>query len=145
VRAAVSGNLILVVIEALLSMAGFAIFGLVSPVLLGICFGITSLVPVIGSSIVWVPVVLFEFLQGNFVAGFGIILWSGCQIALCDYYLGPHLIERRAKLHPFVVLLGILGGVAQFGVLGIILGPTIMAVAMVGMEIARRTWTVRPD
>jgi len=145
VRAAVSGNLILVVIESVLAMIGFSLFGIVSPVLLGLCFGVTSLVPVIGSSMVWVPVVIFELLQGNLAAAIGIALWSTCQVGLCDYYLGPHLIERRAKLHPFIVLIGILGGIAQFGVLGIILGPTIMAVGIVGLEIARRTWTVRPD
>jgi len=145
IRATVKGNLILIVIEAVLAMIGFAVFGIVSPVVLGLCFGLASMVPAVGAALIWVPVVIFEVLQGNWIAAIGIGLWSWAQVALCDYYIGPHLIEKRAQLHPFIVLLGILGGVAQFGVLGIILGPTIMAVGIVGLDIARKTWQIRPD
>ncbi|MBU6388906.1 AI-2E family transporter [Patescibacteria group bacterium] len=140
VWAAVSGNLVLISLEGVTAMLGFYIFGLSAPVLLGVLYGISSLIPTIGASLVWIPVVIYEFLAGNFFAGIGIVAWVLCQAILYDNYLGPHLIQRRAHLHPFLILLGILGGVAQFGVAGIILGPTLVALGIVGLEIWHHAW-----
>lgn len=140
IQATVSGNLVLLAIQTLSSIVGLSFFGIDSPVLLGVLYGITSMVPTVGTSLVWVPISFFQLLQGDVIAAFGVAIWSIVQIILYDNILGPKLIEKRARLHPFLVLLGVLGGVSQLGVLGIILGPTLIALGIVGLEILRRSW-----
>lgn len=140
IQATVSGNLILLIIQGLGSMLGLTIFGIASPALFGVLYAICSLIPAIGTSIVWVPLSLFELSQGNYVQGIGIAIWAMVQVAIFDNFIGPKLIQKRARLHPFLILLGVLGGVSQLGVLGIILGPTIVALGIVGLEILYRTW-----
>jgi predicted PurR-regulated permease PerM len=138
--ATVNGNLILVALETLASAFGFFIFGVSAPILLGVLFGLSSLIPVIGSALVWIPVALYEFLQQDYVAAIGVLAWGVMQVLVLDRIVGPLLIEKRARLHPFLVLLGVLGGVGQFGILGLFLGPTIVAIGIVGLEILRRSW-----
>jgi predicted PurR-regulated permease PerM len=140
VRATVIGSLTLVGIQAVTSMVGLAIFGIGSPVLIGTLYGLSSLVPAVGGGLIWVPTVVIQLLQGNYVAGIGFGLWSLVQVLLYDNLLGPKLIQKRARLHPFFVLLGILGGVNRFGPIGLFLGPTLVAVGMIGVELLRRAW-----
>ncbi|MEI6477822.1 MAG: AI-2E family transporter [bacterium] len=140
VRATVLGNVVMLFIQAATSCLGFYVFGLSTPVLLGILYGVTSLVPSIGSALIWVPVVLFELIQGNTTAAIGIASWALAQVIIFDHYVGPVLIERRAHLHPFLILLGVLGGVSQFGAIGIVLGPTMIALGIVGLELIYRSW-----
>jgi predicted PurR-regulated permease PerM len=140
IEATVTGNLILVGLQAIASMIGMSIFGVNAPVLIGSAYGLFSLVPSVGSSIIWVPVVLLQALTGHLFSALGVMLWSLIQVLLFDHLLGPQLVESRAKLHPFLVLLGVLGGVSQFGFMGIILGPTIIAIGIVGLEIIHRSW-----
>lgn len=145
IQATVSGNLLILILQALTSLIGFTLFGLGSPVLLGLLFGIASLVPIVGTAIIWVPAVIFQLMQGNVTAGLGIGIWSLLQVLLFDYYLRPRLIEQKARLHPFLVILGVLGGVAQFGILGLILGPTMVALGLIGIEILQRAWQLQPE
>lgn len=140
IRATVSGNLTLIGIEAAGSILGFWLFGVGAPVLLGILFGIASIVPTVGSALIWVPLSAYYLLQGNYLTSIGIAVWSLAQVTLFDNLLGPKLIEKKARLHPFLALLGVLGGVGQFGILGFILGPTIVAMGIVALEILRRAW-----
>ena len=140
VHATVSGNLVLLALQGTTSVIWLSLVGVGSPVVIGLFYGIASLVPAVGTSLVWVPMALYYIVTGKLVIGLIIVGFALSQVVLFDNFLGPYLIERRAHLHPFFVLLGVLGGVAQFGVLGIILGPTVVALGIVGLEILRRSW-----
>ena len=140
IHATVTGNLLLTAAQGVVCTIWVAILGIGSPLTIGLLFGLASMVPTVGSMLVWLPLVLFELIQGNLLLALGVTVLSIIQLTLFDNFLGPKLIERKAHLHPFFVLLGVLGGVAQFGVLGIILGPTIVALGIVGLEILRRAW-----
>lgn len=140
IQATVSGNLLIVTLQSLTSMIGMLIFHVGSPVLFGILYGLASMIPIVGTALIYLPIALFEIAQGNINTAVGIIIWSIVQGALFDNVIGPQLIEKRAHLHPFFILLGVLGGVARFGILGIVLGPTIVALGMIGLEILRHSW-----
>ena len=140
IQATVSGNLLIFVLQSLTSTLGLSLFSVGNPVLLGVLYGLSSMVPVVGTAIIYLPIALFEISQGRVSAAVGIIIWSVVQGAVFDNVIGPQLIEKRAHLHPFFILLGILGGVVQFGILGVILGPTIVALGMIGLEILRHSW-----
>jgi predicted PurR-regulated permease PerM len=143
--ATIRGNLVLTVLQSISCIISLLLFGVGSPILIGLLYGVASFVPTIGVSLVWIPVMLYEISIGRPWAGIGVAVWSMAQVVIFDNYLGPRLIERRANLHPFLILMGVLGGIAQFGILGIILGPTVVALGIVGLEILRRTWQPAED
>ena len=140
VQATVRGNIILVAMQGFFFIIGCLIFGFKAPLILGILYGLTSMVPVIGSSIVWGPMVIISLLNGHHVAAIGIAIWALVQIGVIDHVVGPRLIGARTKMNPYLALLGILGGISQFGLLGFILGPTIIAIGVVGLELLGRSW-----
>lgn len=140
VQATVRGNVILVALQGGCFIIGCLVFGYKAPLLLGILYGLASMVPVIGSSIVWGPMLIVSLLSGREVAGVGIAIWALIQILAIDHILGPKLIGDRSKLNPYLALIGILGGISQFGLLGFILGPTIIALGVVGLEMLGRSW-----
>jgi predicted PurR-regulated permease PerM len=140
IYATVTGNLLLTSLQGVACSIWLVILGIGSPLALGLLFGLASMVPTVGSMLVWVPLMLYEISQGKLLTAVAVVVLSIVQLTIFDNFLGPKLIERKAHLHPFFVLLGVLGGVGQFGVLGIILGPTIVALGIVGIEILRRAW-----
>ena len=145
IQATVIGNLVLIAVQATAMTLGFFVFGIASPVLLGVIYGIATLVPTLGASLIWIPVATIAILEGHTKSGIGIATWAIIQSTFFDNILGPRLIQERANLHPFYVLLGVLGGVAEFGFIGIILGPTIVALGIVGLEILHRSWQDLPE
>jgi len=140
VQATVRGNIVVIAIQGIVfTIAGY-IFGLPAPVLLGLLYGVTSVIPVIGTSIVWIPIVLFLLSSGDYASALGITIWALGEIAVIDHVIAPRLIGQRTRLNPFLTLIGVLGGVSHFGLLGFIIGPTAMALGVVGLEMLSRIW-----
>ncbi len=132
--AVIYGSIIVAIILGSLGCLCFFIFGVQSPVLWGIVMMFLSLVPFVGSSIIWFPAALILILNGynelNNIAmlkGVLLILWGTFIVGLADNFLKPKIIGNKAKIHPVLVLLGVLGGLKIFGVIGIIVGPIILA------------------
>ena len=140
VQSTIQGNLILVLLQGALFTIAAASFHFKAPILIGILYGLTSMVPAIGSSLIWLPLALYSFLTGHNTAGIGITLCALAQVALIDHIIGPKIIGSRSQLNPFLTLLGILGGIQQFGLLGFILGPTVIALGVVGLEMLSASW-----
>ena len=140
IQATVRGNVLLVALQGICFVIGCLVFGFKAPLILGILYGLTSMVPVIGSSIIWGPMLIISLLSGHQFAGIGIAIWALVQILVIDHIIGPRLIGARTKLNPYLALLGILGGISQFGLLGFILGPTVVALGVVGLELLGRSW-----
>jgi predicted PurR-regulated permease PerM len=136
--ATIRGNLIVIAIQAVVGGVGFAIFGLSSPVLLGALYGLASLIPVVGITLVWLPASLFLMLSGNLVSGIGIAVWCVISNLIMDNVISPKIVAGETRLHPLFILFGVLGGIQLFGLFGIILGPTIIALSFVALEIYRQ-------
>ncbi len=103
-----------------------------------------SLIPVVGSAVIWFPAVVLLFLSGRPGAGFFLLAWSVGLVSTVDNFLRPYLMGNRSGLHPLVILLSIIGGVARFGMLGIVFGPLAAALgltllSMFGEEFGTRT------
>lgn len=140
IQATVSGNIILAFIQIATAILGYSIIGIGAPGLAGVLHGVATLIPGVGSSLIWVPIAVYQVLQGNYAMAIGVVIWSVIQLFAYDYTLGPILIEKKAELHPFLILLGVLGGLVKFGFIGFILGPTIVALGIVGLEIIYHSW-----
>jgi predicted PurR-regulated permease PerM len=103
----------------------FAIFGIPSPVLWGIIIMILSMVPLIGSNVIIVPAGLIQILTGQYIEGAVIILLGIAGIAVTQNIVRPYLQGGRSGLHPMIVLLSTLGGIAWLGIVGFLVGPMI--------------------
>lgn len=135
VRAVATGTLLLSVIQGALAATGFAIFGIPHPVLWGSLATVGALMPGIGTSLVTLPAVIYLFVTGQTVMAVGLLIWSLIVVGLIDNILGPYLIGRNNNMHPFIILIAVLGGIVVFGPLGFIIGPVIVTLFLVLLEI----------
>lgn len=123
INSVVRGNLIIAVIQGVLTSVGLAVFGIPNPVLWGLVAAITALIPGVGTSLVIVPAIIYLFLSNQTAPAFGLIIWGTLAVGLIDNFLGPKLVGQGMKLHPLMVILSVLGGAAFFGPIGFLLGP----------------------
>lgn len=135
VRGVATGVILVAIIQGVLGAIGFSIFGFDRAILFGTIVAITALVPGIGPSVVFIPAAIYSFVFGDYVAGVGLTVWFLVAISMLDNILGPYLISRSHPMHPFLVLLSVLGGLALFGPIGFIVGPVITSVFVVLLEI----------
>lgn len=128
-RAIVFGTTLTALLQGLVLGVGFAIAGLPSPVVFGVVGALLAMLPLGGTALVWVPATLWLFIDGHW--GFGIFMgvW-GLLLSGLDNFLKPMLISGRAPVSTLIVFVGVLGGIAAFGVIGIIAGPLILSLAL---------------
>lgn len=143
VRSVVLGTLVVALIQGVLTAIGFTIFGIGQPALWGSVAAVGSLIPSVGTLVVFVPVIAFLILSGSYGAAIGLAIWGTLAVGMIDNLLGPYLMSRGVSLHPFLVLLTVLGGIAVFGPVGFVLGPVVLSLFAVLLELyskeARRT------
>jgi predicted PurR-regulated permease PerM len=113
--------------HGILGGIAFALTGISAPVFWGVMMGFFSLVPVVGSALIWVPAVISLMLQGHPVAGIILAIICGVVVGLVDNVIRPWVISGRAEMGGLIVFISVLGGLAVFGMLGLVLGPIIVA------------------
>src|SRR3989344_377645 len=128
--AVVYGLLLAGIIEGIAAAIGLAVFNVTSPILWGVIVVILSILPGVGASFVWVPAGIIKILTGNVVDGVGILLFGLIVLNFIELVLKQKFIEDKSKIHPVVILLGVLGGLPLFGFVGLILGPLILGLAV---------------
>lgn len=136
--ATVRGNLVIIVLQGVAGGVGFALFGVGSPVLLGLLYTFASTIPIVGAALVWVPAVVVLFVKGSTMYAILLALWCMLFVGTIDNFLAPKLIQKRAKLHQFFILIGVVGGVSAFGILGLVLGPLLIALLFATVDIAKK-------
>ncbi len=102
---------------------GFLMVGLANPLFWALVTAIFSVLPVVGSGLVWVPGVILLTLDGRYGAAIGLAAWSVLLVANVDNVIRPIVFSRWAKIHPLVTLIGAFAGIRYFGLLGILVGP----------------------
>lgn len=127
VRATLKGTTLIAVLQGTLGGLLFWATGVASPVLLGILMMISSVIPSIGSGLVWFPVAIVMIILGYPVKGLIILLAGGLFISTIDNFIRPKLVGRDTQMHPLMILFSTLGGIALFGIPGFIVGPIIMS------------------
>jgi predicted PurR-regulated permease PerM len=89
-----------------------------------------SLIPMTGAFVVWVPAAIYLAVGGSWIKAILLTLWGSIVIGLVDNFLRPKLVGERAKLHELFIFFAVLGGLQLFGLLGIVLGPVVLAIAL---------------
>ena len=130
------GQIIIGIAQGLLAGTGFFIFSVPNALLLSVLAIIAGVLPIIGTTIVWLPVVIYLFIGGNTVPAFGVMVF-GLLSNIIDNFLRPVIVSKATKMHSGLVLIGMIGGLFLFGVLGLILGPLILAYLLVLLELYR--------
>lgn len=129
------GNLLTGAIQAGLGIFILWILGFSAPLLWGTILGLGTFIPMIGTAIVWAPASFYLFLTGAYLKGAMLLAFSLLVISQIDYFLRPYLISGKTELHNLFLFLGILGGLNEFGLLGLILGPIIIALCVSILEL----------
>jgi predicted PurR-regulated permease PerM len=137
-RAIVFGTTVTALAQGLLLGIGFAFAGLPSPVVFGVLAALLSLLPVGGAALVWIPAVIWLFLDKHWGAGTFILIWGGLLSGL-DNVLRPILISGRAQISALAVFVGVLGGIPAFGAIGVIAGPIILSLVLALIEFAEES------
>lgn len=140
--AVIYGSIIIAIIQGILGGIGFFAVGIKSPLIWAIIMMFFALVPYVGSTIIWLPAALILIFNGYIesntfviVKGILLILYGTFIIGLADNFLKPKIIGDRARVHPILVLLGVLGGLKFFGPVGIIVGPVLLALLVTFIKI----------
>ncbi len=135
IRATVKGGVVMAAVQGTLGGLVLAGLGIPAPLLWGVVFGITSMLPAIGAGLLWVPIALFFLLTGAYLKALLLTLFGSIVLTVVDNLLRPLLVGRATHLPGYLVLISTLGGVAGFGLNGVVIGPVAAA-----MFVA--TWTL---
>ncbi len=127
VRGVVYGILGTAVVQGILTAFGLWISGVPRPALLGVVAGGLSVLP-IGAPVVWIPSGLWLLTSGHTFWGIALLVYGGVAVSGADNVIRPYFIARGAQLPFLLTMLGVLGGVLSFGLLGIFLGPVLLGV-----------------
>ncbi len=137
-RSVVFGVLLTVAIQALLGGLGWRFVGLPNPLFYGALMFLLGMLPLVGTAIVWVPGALFLMATGSMREGLLLLGWGILVVGSVDNFVRPWLMSGEGGVSPPVALVGILGGLATFGFLGVFLGPLLLALFLSVLDIARR-------
>lgn len=133
-RATIKGSIIVGLIQGALGGAMFAVAGIPGALIWGILMVLLSSVPGIGPYFVWLPAAIVMIIIGNIWTGIGMILFGALVIGTIDNILRPVLVGKDSQMHPLLVLLSTLGGIAVFGISGFIIGPVIASLMLAFWE-----------
>jgi predicted PurR-regulated permease PerM len=125
--ATIVSGLIVAAVQGLLGGVAFAVLGLGEPVFWGVMMAFFSLLPIVGAWVIWAPASIWLAITGHLTAGLILAGVGAGVVGLVDNFLRPALLAGRAELNGLLIFVGLLGGVTVFGLLGLVLGPVILA------------------
>jgi len=108
----------------------FGLAGVKAPIFWGVMTGFFSFIPVVGSALIWVPISISMMIGGHLGRGIFLAVFCSVFIGLVDNIIRPWLIGGRAQMGGLVVFISVLGGISVFGLLGVVLGPIVVATAL---------------
>jgi predicted PurR-regulated permease PerM len=129
IRASISSGVIVALVQGAAGGITFAILGLGAPIFWGVMMAFFSLLP-LGAGIVWGPFALWLLLTGETGRGIALMVIGAGGISMIDNFLRPILLSGRTEMNGLLVFISLLGGIAAFGLLGLVLGPIVMAAAI---------------
>ncbi|MFP4315106.1 MAG: AI-2E family transporter [Desulfovibrionales bacterium] len=139
-RATIKGTLIIGVIQGSLAGAGFWAVGIDGAVFWGAVMSFLSIIPAIGSALVWIPAVIILAALGSYIKALLLLLYCGLLVGSVDNLLRPVMVGRDTKMHELFIFFGTLGGISLFGIIGFIVGPIVAALFVTIWEIYGETF-----
>lgn len=137
IRANAIGIPLLAIIQGLVGWLGYSIFGISDPGVWAFLTGVASLIPIIGTALVWLPLVIYLFATGNNFDAIGLGIYSVLVTGNVDYVARITLLKKIGDVHPLVTIFGVIIGLSMFGFLGLIFGPLLISYFIVMVKIYR--------
>jgi len=129
-------------IQGLILTCGFWIFKLDEPIFWGLIGAALAFIPVVGTVMIWLPAGIICLINGNNVAGIGILLWGGVLMSITDNVLRLVLNRKLGDIHPLISLLGVFIGIPLFGILGLVIGPVLLSFFILLVRMYREEFVV---
>lgn len=137
VTASVYGGLAVAAVQGSLTGLAFFGLGLPSPVVWGMAAAFLSFVPLVGPALVWVPGVVILIVSGHWLKGLILLAWGAGVVGLADNFVRPYVISGQVRFYPLAIFIALLGGTQAFGLLGLFIGPIVLAVAQALFRLIR--------
>ncbi len=134
-RATLKGTAVIGILQGGLAGAAFAAVGIPSAVFWGTIMAVLSIIPGIGTALVWGPAVIILAASGSYLKAVGLGLFCALVVGSIDNLLRPVLVGKDTQMHELMIFFGTLGGISMFGVMGMIIGPIVAALFITVWEI----------
>ncbi|MEO6639208.1 MAG: AI-2E family transporter [Ginsengibacter sp.] len=144
IRANAIGIPLLAVIQGLIATLGFWIFGVSDFGLWGFLAGVASLIPIVGTGLIWVPLTVYLLAINNVWQGVGLGIYSLVVLTNIDYVARITVLRRIGDVHPLITILGVIIGLSMFGFLGLVFGPLLISYFIVLVRIYRNEFNAQP-
>lgn len=137
IRGVIFGVIVIAVIQGILTIIGLSVLGIERAALFGVIAAFAALIPGVGAGmLVFTPLTIYLVATGQYGTAIGVAIWGGAAVASVDNVLGPYLMRwGGVTLHPLLILLSVLGGILTFGLIGFIVGPVVLSLFTVLLEI----------
>jgi len=139
-RATVKGTLVIGIIQGALAGIAFWVAGIEGAALWGTIMTILAIIPGIGAALVWVPAAIILFVTGQHLTAILLATWCAAVVGTVDNFLRPMLVGRDAKMPDLLILIGTLGGLFLFGLIGFIVGPIVCGLFLTVWDIYGTTF-----
>jgi predicted PurR-regulated permease PerM len=137
ISASVYGVLVIALIQGALGGLAFWALGLPSPLLWGVVMVFLSMIPMAGAFVVWVPAAIYLVATGHWGKAIMLTVWGALVIGTVDNFLRPKLVGEKTRLHELLIFFSVLGGLQVFGVIGLVLGPVVVAITIALLDVLR--------
>jgi predicted PurR-regulated permease PerM len=134
-RATLKGTAVIGFLQGGLAGIAFAVVGIPSAVFWGVIMVVLSILPGIGTALVWFPAAIILGVTGHVAKAIGLAIFCGLVVGMLDNFLRPILVGKDTEMHELLIFFGTLGGIFMFGVVGFIIGPIIAALFTTVWEI----------
>ncbi len=126
-NAIIHGHVLVSLLEGAIAFAGFSLFGIQGALIFAVLIFILAFVPSVGPFLIWGPLALYYFSINQYVTMLGVIAIGLFLMIGIEFIFYTRFVGKRAQIHPFIMLIGVLGGITLFGVFGFIIGPLLLA------------------
>ncbi len=126
---------VLACIQGIIAYVGYLIFGVQDALLWGLITGVCSMIPVVGTAVIWVPLVAYFFATGNASNGLGLLFYAVILITNIDYVARLTILKKFMDVHPLITVFGVIIGISLFGFWGVIFGPLLISYFLILIKI----------
>jgi predicted PurR-regulated permease PerM len=125
------------VVQGVVALLGFWLFGLPSPVLVSVFVFFAAMIHLVGTPLVWIPAGVYLFFWSSPATGIGMLIYGALLISTVDNIVKPLILKGAAQIHPLLAFLSVLGGLYAFGAKGLIAGPVVLSLVLSAYRIYR--------
>ena len=145
VRSNAIGIPLLAIIQGVISLGGYLLCGAPNPVLSAMLTAFASVIPIVGTTLVWFPISIYFLLIGDWIHALVLLGYGGIIIAQCDNLIRFILQKKMANIHPLITIFGVVAGLPIFGFMGIIFGPLLVSLFLLFVDMFREEYLLQEE